>query len=140
MSLGRTYAVALLGLTGSIVEVEADISSGLPKIVLVGLPDAALNEARERVRAAAANSGCSIAGHKITIALSPAALPKQGSGFDLAIAVASLVATGDIPADSAPGRARARRSAASGVRYPASGSGRCPGRDDRCHGTGRQRG
>ncbi len=101
MSLGRTFAVALLGLTGSIVEVEADISSGLPKIVLVGLPDAALNEARERVRAAAANSGCSIAGHKITIALSPAALPKQGSAFDLAIAVASLVATGDISAESA---------------------------------------
>lgn len=100
MSLGRTYAVALLGLTGSIVEVEADISSNLPSFALIGLPDAALNEARERVRAAAANSGCGLTGRRLTINLSPAALPKHGSGFDLAIALASFAAAGDVSAAS----------------------------------------
>jgi magnesium chelatase family protein len=100
MALGRTYSVALLGLTGSIVEVEADISSNLPSIVLIGLPDAALTEARDRVRAAAANSGCPLTGRKLTINLSPAALPKHGSGFDLAIALASLAAAGDVSQES----------------------------------------
>jgi len=100
MALGRTYSVALLGLSGSIVEVEADISSNLPAIVLIGLPDAALNEARDRVRAAAANSGCPLTNRKLTINLSPAALPKHGSGFDLAIALASLAAAGDVPRES----------------------------------------
>ncbi|WP_308464971.1 YifB family Mg chelatase-like AAA ATPase [Rathayibacter soli] len=103
MAVGRTYSVALLGLAGSIVEVEADISSNLPSIVLIGLPDAALTEARDRVRAAAANSGCPLTGRKLTINLSPAALPKHGSGFDLAIALASLAAAGDVSTDSVEG-------------------------------------
>jgi len=100
MALARTYSVALMGLDGSVVEVEADISSNLPAIVLIGLPDAALAEARDRVRAAAANSGCPLTGRKLTINLSPAALPKHGSGFDLAIALASLAAAGDVSAQS----------------------------------------
>lgn len=100
MPVARTRAVALLGLSGSLVEVEADISSNLPGFVLIGLPDAALGEARERVRAAAANSGCPLATRKITINLSPAALPKHGSGFDLAIAVAALAADGVVSAES----------------------------------------
>ena len=58
MAIAHTTAVALLGLTGALVDVEADISSNLPSFVLIGLPDAALNEARDRVRAAATNSGC----------------------------------------------------------------------------------
>ena len=57
MAIAHTTAVALLGLTGTLVDVEADISSNLPSFVLIGLPDAALNEARDRVRAAATNSG-----------------------------------------------------------------------------------
>jgi magnesium chelatase family protein len=100
MALARTYSVALMGLSGSVIEVEADISSNLPSIVLIGLPDAALAEARDRVRAAATNSGCPLTGRKLTINLSPAALPKHGSGFDLAIALASLAAAGDISAES----------------------------------------
>jgi len=97
VTIGRTRAVALLGLSGSIVEIEADISSQLPQFVLIGLPDAALNEARDRVRAAIANSGCEFPNRRLTVNLSPAALPKHGSGFDLAIAMAVLAAAGLVP-------------------------------------------
>jgi len=100
MGLARTRSVALIGLAGSIVEVEADISSQLPGLRLIGLPDAALAEAAERVRAAAKNSGCALNPHKLTVNLSPAALRKHGSGFDLAIALACLAADGVVPAES----------------------------------------
>ncbi|TFC18995.1 ATP-binding protein, partial [Cryobacterium algoritolerans] len=100
MALARTHAVALLGLTGALVEVEADISGQLPGIVLIGLPDAALSEATERVRAAAKNSGCPLTRNRLTINLSPAALPKHGSGFDLAIALACLAADEAVSAES----------------------------------------
>jgi len=100
MPIGRTYAISLLGLQGAVVEIEADISSNLPAFVLIGLPDAALGEAKDRVRAAATNSGCSLPGRKITVNLSPAALPKHGSGFDLGIAMAALAAAGTVRAES----------------------------------------
>jgi len=100
MSLARTHSVALIGLAGSLVEVEADISSQLPGMRLIGLPDAALAEAAERVRAAAKNSGCALNGHRLTVNLSPAALRKHGSGFDLAIALACLAADNVVPAAS----------------------------------------
>jgi len=100
MPVGRTHAVSLLGLRGAIVEIEADISANLPNFVLIGLPDAALGEAKDRVRAAATNSGCSLSHHKITVNLSPAALPKHGSGFDLGIALAILAADGALDAAS----------------------------------------
>lgn len=100
MPVARTRSVALLGLAGSIVEVEADLSSQLPAFVIIGLPDAALGEARDRVRAAAVNAGCPLPSRRLTVNLSPAALPKHGSGFDLAIAVACLAASGEISADS----------------------------------------
>lgn len=100
MPIGRTHAIALLGLTGAVVEIEADITSNLPSFVLIGLPDAALGEAKDRVRSAAVNSGCALPTRKITINLSPAALPKHGSGFDLAIAVAALAAAETIRAES----------------------------------------
>lgn len=93
MAIGRTYAISLLGLTGAVVEIEADLSSNLPGFVLIGLPDASLNEARERVRAAALNSGCALPNRRITVNLSPAALPKHGSVFDLGIALAALGAS-----------------------------------------------
>ena len=100
MPIAHTRAVALQGLSGSLVSVEADISSNLPGFVIIGLPDTALGEARDRVRAAATNSGCPLTGRKLTINLSPAALPKHGSSFDLAIAVAALAADGMISAQS----------------------------------------
>ena len=83
MRVGRTHAIALLGLEGTVVDIEADISSQLPGFTLIGLPDAALGQAKERVRAAAANSGCPLTSRKLTFNISPAALPKHGSAFDL---------------------------------------------------------
>jgi magnesium chelatase family protein len=96
MALGRTYSVALVGLNGYIVEVEADIGQTLPAFVILGLPDASLNEAKERIRSAAQNSGIPLSRRKITANLIPASLPKRGSGFDLAIAMAVLLASNDI--------------------------------------------
>ncbi|HKS01582.1 MAG TPA: magnesium chelatase domain-containing protein, partial [Arthrobacter sp.] len=96
MALGRAYSVALVGLNGYMVEVEADIGQTLPAFVLLGLPDASLNEARDRIRSAAQNSGIPLSRRKITANLIPASLPKRGSGFDLAIAMAVLRAAEDI--------------------------------------------
>lgn len=96
MALGRTYSVALVGLNGYIVEVEADIGQTLPAFVILGLPDASLNEAKERIRSAAHNSGIPLSRRKITANLIPASLPKRGSGFDLAITMAVLRAADDI--------------------------------------------
>ena len=90
MALGRTLGVALVGLTGHLVEVEAHLAASIPAFALVGLPDAALAESRDRVRAAVSSSGLSWPQRRITVNLSPASLPKSGSGFDLAIAVATL--------------------------------------------------
>ncbi|TFD09459.1 MULTISPECIES: YifB family Mg chelatase-like AAA ATPase [unclassified Cryobacterium] len=100
MGIARTHAVAMLGLTGALVEVEADISAQLPGMILIGLPDAALAQATQRVRAAAANSGCPLTVHRLTINLSPAALPKHGAGFDLAIALACLAADSTVSGES----------------------------------------
>ncbi|MET4902763.1 YifB family Mg chelatase-like AAA ATPase [Paenarthrobacter sp. CC6] len=96
MGVGRSYCVALVGLNGYIVEVEADIGQTLPNFVILGLPDAALNEAKERIRSAAQNSGIPLSRRKITANLIPASLPKRGSGFDLAITMAVLRAAEDI--------------------------------------------
>lgn len=100
MSLARAWSAALVGVEGHLVEVEADLASGLPGVVLVGLPDASLHEARDRVRAAVVNSGLTWPAHRITVGLSPAALPKSGSSFDLAIAAAVLAAATVVPADA----------------------------------------
>ncbi|WP_432491675.1 YifB family Mg chelatase-like AAA ATPase [Kineococcus auxinigenes] len=103
MALARSLAVGLVGLQGHLVEVEADISGGLPAFVLVGLPDASLHEAKDRVRAATANSGFALPQQRITVNLSPATLPKSGSSFDLAVAVAALTAAGVLPPEVSVG-------------------------------------
>ncbi|MEF2978771.1 YifB family Mg chelatase-like AAA ATPase [Subtercola sp. YIM 133946] len=100
MMVARTYSVALLGMTGSMVEVESDMGNGLPTLMIIGLPDTALSDSRDRVRSAAANSGCPLPVSKITVNLSPAALPKHGSTFDLGIAMAILASAGTISATS----------------------------------------
>jgi magnesium chelatase family protein len=92
--------MGLVGLSGNTVTVEVDISDGLPHYNLLGLPDAALNESRDRVRAAFTNSGENWPNRKVTVSLSPAWLPKSGSSFDLAIALAILVAHGSLAQDS----------------------------------------
>jgi magnesium chelatase family protein len=96
--LAKTHSISLLGLSGRAIEIEADISSNLPAFVLVGLPDASVNEASSRVRAATTNSKLPLPGRRITVNLSPASVPKHGSSYDLAIAVAVLVASGHFPA------------------------------------------
>ncbi len=96
MALGRTYAVSLVGMNGHVVEVEADIGQTLPAFVLLGLPDASLNEAKDRIRAAARNAGVPLSRRKITVNLIPASLPKRGSAFDLAIVMSALAAAGDV--------------------------------------------
>ncbi|GAA2102067.1 YifB family Mg chelatase-like AAA ATPase [Microlunatus panaciterrae] len=92
MVLASSWSVALVGLDGRPVQVEADIGSGLPRTVLVGLPDTSLYEARDRCKAAVANSGQCWPQSLLTINLSPATLPKAGSHYDLAIVAAVLTA------------------------------------------------
>lgn len=101
MSLARTWSVGLVGLSGGVVEVEVDLSAGLPGMAIVGLADTAIRESRDRVRAAVINSGLDWPNRKITIGLSPATLPKHGSGYDLALAVGVLAASEQLPADAA---------------------------------------
>jgi magnesium chelatase family protein len=101
--LARTHSVALVGVTGNLVEVEVDIANGLVGMILVGLPDTALREARDRIRAAIVNSGEEWPYRKITVGLSPASLPKRGSWFDLAIAIGVLAAQGKVPKAAATG-------------------------------------
>jgi magnesium chelatase family protein len=97
MSIGKMQAVSLQGLLGSLIEIECDISDGIPMYSLLGLPDASLQESRERVRAALTNTGQKWPNKKVTISLSPAWLPKSGPSFDLAIALSILVADGVLP-------------------------------------------
>jgi magnesium chelatase family protein len=81
--MAATHSVALNGLTGRPIEVEVDVSSGMPGTVVVGLADTIVNEARDRVRAAVVNSGTSWPDQRVTINLAPSSLPKTGSHFDL---------------------------------------------------------
>jgi magnesium chelatase family protein len=97
MSLARTHSIALVGVEGHLVEIEADIENGLVGLMLVGLPDTALREARDRIRSAIVNSREKWPNRRITVGLSPASLPKRGSSFDVGIAVAILTANGAIP-------------------------------------------
>lgn len=101
MAVARSWSVALAGLTGAIVEVEASASATVPGMAIVGLPDKSLGEAAHRIKSATANSGCELPGGKITINLSPASLPKQGSAFDLAMAIACLAVGGLVRRESA---------------------------------------
>lgn len=99
MALARTWSVGLVGLRGGLVEVEADLSQGLPGMAIVGLADTSVRESRDRVRAAVLNSGLSWPQRRLTVGLSPATMPKHGSGYDLALAVAILAADSQVPRD-----------------------------------------
>ncbi|MFI2645018.1 YifB family Mg chelatase-like AAA ATPase [Streptomyces sp. NPDC018610] len=90
MGFARTCSVALVGVEGVVVEVQADLEPGVAAFTLVGLPDKSLTESRDRVRAAVVNSGGEWPQKKLTVGLSPASVPKAGSGFDLAVACAVL--------------------------------------------------
>lgn len=90
MGFARTCSVALVGVEGVVVEVQADLEPGVAAFTLVGLPDKSLVESRDRVRAAVVNSDAEWPQKKLTVGLSPASVPKSGSGFDLAVACAVL--------------------------------------------------
>ena len=101
--LASVSGSAVVGLSGEIVTVEVDLTRGLPAIHIVGLPDAAVSEARERVRAALRNAGARLPTGRIIVNLAPADLRKEGTGYDLPIAVGILVASGQIPDEFARG-------------------------------------
>ncbi|SFW91152.1 YifB family Mg chelatase-like AAA ATPase [Amycolatopsis australiensis] len=98
MPIAKAWSAALLGIDGRVIEIEADLGGGLSRVTLVGLPDAGLREAKDRVRSAVRNSGQPWPDGKVTLGLSPANLPKVGSAYDLGIAAAVLAATGAVPA------------------------------------------
>lgn len=98
MALARTLSVALTGVAGRLIEVEADISAGLPGLTFTGLADVSVLESRDRIRSAVLNSGFDWPNKRITVALLPADLRKVGSAFDLALAIVVLAAAGEVPA------------------------------------------
>ncbi|MCW2881606.1 MAG: Mg chelatase, subunit ChlI [Sphaerisporangium sp.] len=97
MAVARTRCVALVGVSGHVVEVEADVGQGIAGVNLIGMLDTALSEARDRVRSAIINSRYAWPDARVTVSLFPASLPKRGSLFDLAIAIALLGAAGLVP-------------------------------------------
>ncbi len=95
----KVFSASIVGLDGVLIEVETDILSGLPSFSIVGLPDKAVEESRERVRSALKNTGADLPARKITVNLAPGDLPKEGSSFDLPIAISILAASGQIKGD-----------------------------------------
>ncbi len=100
--LATLVTAVINGLSGELVRVEVDVAPGLPVCHIVGLPDAALSEARERVRGALRNSGFEYPLSRITVNLAPADLRKRGAAYDVAIAIGILVASGQIRASGGP--------------------------------------
>ncbi len=97
--LSRVYSCAVVGLEGVIVEVEVDYTNGLPAVIIVGLPDAAVQESRERVQTAVKNAGLNFPRHRIVVNLSPAAIRKEGPAYDLPIALGVVILAGFLPQD-----------------------------------------
>jgi magnesium chelatase family protein len=98
------YTVAFEGVEARMVEVQCAVSPGLPAFSIVGLPDKAVSEARDRVRSALSSMSIALPSKRITVNLSPADLPKEGSHFDLAITLALLAALDVLPDDKVPRR------------------------------------
>ncbi|MBT4512855.1 MAG: YifB family Mg chelatase-like AAA ATPase [Chloroflexi bacterium] len=99
--LAKVLSAAIVGLEGQLVEVEVDISAGLPSTTIVGLPDTAVQESRERVRSAIKNTGCTFPVKRITVNLAPADLKKAGPAYDLPIAVSILLSSEQVSFDTA---------------------------------------
>ena len=94
--LAETLSAAIVGVEGLPVRVEVDVAFGLPALTIVGLAGSQVQEARERVRSALRNSGFEVPARRITINLSPADMPKDGTSYDLPIAVGILAASGQL--------------------------------------------
>ena len=99
--IAKTHAYAIQGIDAVLVEVEVDIATGLPAYATVGLPDSAVRDSRDRIKAAMQNSGYAFPMDRITVNLAPASIKKEGSGFDLPIAIGILTAIGMVPQDQA---------------------------------------
>lgn len=92
-----TYSRAAVGIQAPLITLEADTTSGLPQIIIVGLPETAVKESKDRVKTAIINAGYALPNIRLTVNLSPADLPKSGGRYDLAIALCILVAAGNLP-------------------------------------------
>ncbi len=101
--LARVYSCAVIGLDGVVVEVEVDTTQGLPGMTIVGLPDAAVQESRERVQAAVRNAGVPFPRKRLVVNLAPAAVRKEGPAYDLPIALGVLIYSGMLPTQAADG-------------------------------------
>ena len=97
--ISKVFSSAILGIDAYIVQVEVDIARGLPSFSTVGLPEGAVRESKDRVKSAIKNSGFEFPSHRITVNLAPADIKKEGSAFDLPIAVGILAATELVPPD-----------------------------------------
>ena len=98
--LARVFSCAVIGLEGVIVEVEVDYSNGLPAVIIVGLPDAAVQESRERVQTAVKNAGLNFPRHRMVVNLAPASVRKEGPAYDLPIALGVMVLAGFLPQEA----------------------------------------
>ena len=98
--LARVFSCAVIGLDGVIIEVEVDYTNGLPGMTLVGLPDAAVQESRERVQTAIKNAGLHFPRHRIVVNLSPASIRKEGPAYDLPIALGVIILSGRLPLEA----------------------------------------
>src|SRR6266498_2726946 len=98
--LARVYSCAVIGLEGVIVEVEVDYSNGLPAVIIVGLPDAAVQESRERVQTAVKNAGLNFPRHRVVVNLAPATVRKEGPAYDLPIALGVMILAGYLPQEA----------------------------------------
>ncbi|MCU0614851.1 MAG: ATP-dependent protease, partial [Desulfobacterales bacterium] len=97
--LAKVLSSAVIGIDAHLVEVEVDISQGLPSFTTVGLPEASVKESKERVKSAINNSGYEFSYDRITVNLAPAGIKKEGTGFDLPVALGILCASAIIPQD-----------------------------------------
>src|SRR5512133_2050240 len=101
--LSRIFSCAVVGLDGVIVEVEVDYTNGLPGMTIVGLPDAAVQESRERVQTAVKNAGLHFPRHRIVVNLAPASVRKEGPAYDLPIALGVIILAGFLPHNAIEG-------------------------------------
>ncbi|MGH8998760.1 MAG: magnesium chelatase domain-containing protein, partial [Acidimicrobiia bacterium] len=101
--LAGVHSAMLSGVDGQPLRVEIHVSAGIPSYTVVGLPDAAVRESRERVRAALLSSGLSWPQKRVTVNLAPSGVRKSGAGVDLAFALGLMLATGELPADALEG-------------------------------------
>ncbi len=120
--LAQTVSASILGVEGVPVRVEVDVAFGLPNLTIVGLAGNAVQEARERVRSAIRNTGYEVPARRITVNLAPADLPKQGTGYDLAIATGILAASGQLRLAAAPDTALIAELALDGALQPVAGA------------------